>query len=336
MLTENGQNNSLLTQKLHGIFFKNPIGLAAGFDYDAHLIQVAARIGFGLTTVGTVTNLYYGGNPPPIMGRLPKSQSLMVYKGFKSSGADVISSRLSGQTFSLPVGISIGRSNNRSLISEKESITDIIACFQKFEEGNIKHSYYELNISCPNLFGTVTFYPPKHLKMLLEEVEKLHLRRPIFIKMPIDRTDSQIRSMLNVIINYTIAGVIFGNLQKDRKNSVLVQEEVAKFPRGNFSGKPTWQRSNELISLAFREYGKKLTIIGCGGVFSAEDAYTKILLGSSLVQLITGMIYSGPQLITQINMTLPEFLKRDGFVSIKEAVGKGNAAFSSISAMIHT
>ena len=127
--------------------------------------------------------------------------------------------------------------------------------------------------------------------------------------------------MLKVIVKHKVAGVIFGNLQKDKKHSSLDQSEVKKFKMGYFSGKPTYERSNELIKLAYKNFGNKLTIIGCGGIFSADDAYTKIKLGASLVQLITGLIYQGPQLVSEINFGLADLLKKDGYKHISQAVG---------------
>jgi len=128
--------------------------------------------------------------------------------------------------------------------------------------------------------------------------------------------------MLDVIVKHKwITGVIFGNLQKDRKDPSFVQDEILTAGVGNFSGKPTFRRSNELIKLAYSEYGKKLIIIGCGGVFTAEDAYRKIRLGATLIQMITGMIFEGPQRITQINRGLVDLLQADGYSHISEAVG---------------
>jgi dihydroorotate dehydrogenase len=159
------------------------------------------------------------------------------------------------------------------------------------------------------------------LEALLRAVDVLGLTTPVFIKMPIELGDKEVTLMLEVILKHRIAGIIIGNLQKNRNDPALNPEEVAKFPVGNFSGKPTWKRSNELISLAYRHCGGKLVIIGCGGVFSAEDAYEKILRGASLVQLITGMIFQGPQLIAEINLRLPALLQRDGYNTVADAVG---------------
>ncbi|MFH0979461.1 MAG: quinone-dependent dihydroorotate dehydrogenase [Candidatus Roizmanbacteria bacterium] len=316
-----------LKQKLDGINFSGPIGLAAGFDYDARLTQILPSLGFGFQTVGTVTNSHYQGNPPPRLGRLPKSKSLMVNKGFKNKGAKIIAEKLNKLDFETPVGLSIGITNSAEIRTIETGIKDIISAFKIFEKSSVRNSYYELNISCPNLVHTkdIGFYQPKNLNLLLSAVDKLRLKKPVFIKMPIEKTNQEVFSMIDVIVKHkSIKGVIIGNLQKDRKNSVLVQSEVKKFKVGNFSGKPCEQRSNELIKLAYKNFKNKLIIIGCGGVFSAKDAYKKIRLGATLVQLITGMIFQGPQLISQINFELVDLAKRDGFKNIKEAIGYEN------------
>lgn len=319
-----GVSDERLTQTIAGIRFTNPIGLAAGFDYEARLTQILGPVGFGFQSVGTVTNGAYGGNPRPMLGRLPKSKSLMVNKGFKNLGAVATAAALKNQRFLIPVGVSIGRTNDRKLATVEKSIQDICAAFKLFEKLHIKNSYYELNISCPNLMGDISFYPPKHLDALLVALDRLNLKKPVFVKMPIDKTDAEILGMLRVIVRHTPAGVIFGNLATNRKNPKLDKEEVARFPVGNFSGKPTFDRSNALISLTYKRYKHRFVIIGCGGIFSAEDAYEKIRRGASLVQLITGMIYQGPQLIPQITNGLLDLLERDGYASIGEAIGTRN------------
>ncbi len=321
----------MLTQHIEGIAFDHPVGLAAGFDYEGWLTQTLAPWGFGWQTVGTITNSAYEGNVRPMLGRLPQSRSLMVNKGFKNRGADATIGKLGklkhhtdlgGLCDSIPYGISIGRTNSLTLATQKESVADIVSAFTKFEQSPLSHAYYELNISCPNLKGDIEFYTPTHLEELLIAIESLNIKRPIFVKMPIEKSDTEVASMLAVVARHSPKGVIFGNLQKDRNHPSLVPGEVAKYPKGNFSGKPTFQRSNELIKLAYREYKGRLVIIGCGGIFSAEDAYTKIKLGASLVQLITGMIYEGPQLIAQINMGLEALLQKDGYKNIADAVGR--------------
>lgn len=311
-----------LSQKVAGIDFPNPIGLAAGFDYNAQLTQVLSSIGFGFQTVGTVTAEPYEGNPKPRLGRLPKSKSLLVNKGYKNPGVEKIVEKLKNHSFEVPVGVSVG-STNREYDSDKEQIENFITCFQKIKTGLNQISYYELNISCPNLRTGEPFNTPKKLKNLLEEVEKLKLKKPIFIKMPTDISIEESNGLLKVATEFTIAGAVIGNLTKDRKNPDLDPEEVARAGKGNFSGKPTEKRTNNLLQAAYKEYKKDLIFIGCGGVFSAEDAYRKITLGATLVQMITGMIYQGPQVIGQVNQGLVRLMKEDGHDHISQAVGKG-------------
>ena len=168
-----GYKSPVLKQKVAGIEFKSPLGLAAGFDYEAKVVNILPTLGFGFNTVGTITNLPYEGNPKPRLGRLIKSRSLMVNKGFKNKGALWTSRKLSDRTFKIPLGISIGKTNIKRGETQKTAITDILSAFKTFEESNIKSAYYELNISCPNLYGNITFYVPKNLDELLTAVDNL-------------------------------------------------------------------------------------------------------------------------------------------------------------------
>lgn len=317
------RKNPTLKQKVLGINFDGPVGLAAGFDYEAKTIQILPSFGFGFHTIGTITNLQYKGNPRPRLGRLPQSKSLMVNKGFKNNGSVWTAEKLTKLEFEIPLGISIGKTNHKEIDTQIDAISDIVEAFKIFESKRIKNSYYELNISCPNLYGNVTFYPPENLDDLLFAVEKLKIDKPIFIKMPISESNQRVRKMLDVIMKHNIKGVIFGNTQNDRTNPAFVKEEI-RWQKGNFSGLPTQKRSDELISLAYKYCGDKLIIIGCGGVFSTQDAYRKIKLGATLVQLITGLIYEGPLLVAKINKELPKMLAEDGFKNITEAIGSQN------------
>jgi len=311
-----------LAHTVAGIRFENPIGLAAGFDYRAQLSDILPSIGFGFGTIGSITNHPYEGNPAPRLGRLIKSRSLMVNKGFKNDGIYAVLKKLQGKTFLFPVGLSIGKTNSTSPMTQEEAVQDVVETFRKSELSKIPFSYYELNISCPNLYGSVTFYPPENLRALLAAVTALTLSHPLFIKMPIEKTDAETSAMLDVILQFPVAGVIFGNLQKNRQDPAIIPSEAAKYTVGNWSGMPTQKRSDELVRLAYRKVHGKMTVIGCGGIFSAEDAYRKIRLGASLIQFITGLIYEGPQLAAAINAGLVELLRRDGFKNIAEAVGK--------------
>lgn len=312
-----------LEQTIAGIKFTNPIGLSAGFDYDAHLTQILPSIGFGFHSIGTVTSGYYEGNQKPRLGRLPKSKSLLVNKGFKSGGVDEVISRIKKLQFDIPVGVSVG-STNKIYDHPSQQIQSYIDTFEKVEKKLSRISYYELNISCPNLKTGEPFTTPKRLQTLLTEVEKLHLKRPMFIKMPTDISLEESRNLIKTAHKYTVSGFIYGNLTKDRKNPDLDPSEVASATAGNFSGKPVEKRANALLADSYKQFGDEFIYIGCGGVFTAEDAYLKIKLGASLVQMITGMIYQGPQVIGQINKGLVELLKKDGFDHISQARGTAN------------
>ena len=269
-----------LSQEIAGIKFPNPVGLAAGFDYKAELAQLIPSLGFGAETIGTITYFPYAGNPKPRLGRLVKSKSLMVNKGFKNPGIVSVCQKLKKKRFDIPIGLSIGKTNSQKIITQREAVLEIIKTFKQVEKSNIAVSYYELNISCPNLLQDISFYSSNHLQELLNELSKIKIKKPIFIKMPIELSDSEIISMLNIIVKYPISGVIFGNLQKDRREPSLNKEEVKKFKVGNFSGLPTKKRSNELIKLAYKKFGDKLIIIGCGGIFNAKGHLRKDKIGS--------------------------------------------------------
>ena len=314
-------NDPTLRQTIAGLDFDNPIGLAAGFDYQAQLTQILPSLGFGFGTVGTITLKPYEGNSKPRLARLVHSRSLMVNKGYKNAGIDQVLNKLLPLTFSQPVGISLGQTNTTEITTHQAAIDDIVASCKKIASSPVPFSYYELNISCPNLLGRINFYEPERLRELLDAVASLNLTRPLFVKMPINESDEKTLALIEVITQFPVAGIIIGNLQKDRTDPAFAPFELARYPQGNFSGKPTWNRSNQLIKLAYRQYGQKLIIVGCGGVFSAQDAYEKIQLGASLIQLITGLIYQGPQLPGQINAGLVALLRRDKYKNISQAIG---------------
>jgi dihydroorotate dehydrogenase len=295
-------------KKLDGIIFPNSIGLAAGFDYNGDLTQILPSVGFGYQMVGTVTYQPYEGNKKPRLGRFPDSKSLLVNKGLKSLGAVAIAQKLTGLKFENPIGISIGATNT-TFDSTKDQLLDIINSFRTFEKSKVTHSFYELNISCPNTFGGEPFTNPKRLEFLLKALSKISISRPVYIKMPIDQSVVDTMKLLEVASKYKyINGVNIGNLAKDRKHADMTKEDLKKWQtmKGNLSGKPTFKKSNSLLKAAKKQFGNRFTIIGTGGVFTPEDAKLKMELGADLIQLISGMIFEGPQLMGLINFELSE------------------------------
>lgn len=312
-----------LEQSIAGVNFSNPIGLSAGFDKDANLQNVLYQFGFGYMQVGSVTNKPYKGNPKPRLFRLPKSKGVVVYYGLKNKGVKKIIKKLKKyRNDNFPLSISIAKTNSDETSSDEGGINDYYECMKSLVKKQIG-SFYTINISCPNTFGGEPFTTPEKLTRLLEKLSKIKTAKPVFIKMPINLEWVEFEKLLKVITKYNITGVIIGNLNKDH-NSQTVKDIIPEHIKGGISGKPTWELSNNLISKTYKEYGDKLKIVGVGGVFSAKDAYEKIKLGSSLVQLITGMIYEGPQLIGNINYDLVKLLEKDGYKNVSEAVGSAH------------
>jgi dihydroorotate dehydrogenase len=320
------RNPAILGQTLHDVKFDNPIGLSAGFDKNFQLPSLLKSIGFGFMEGGSLTFRACKGNPRPWFHRLPNTKSLVVHAGLANEGVDKITARIQGypqDTFThFPLNISVAKTNSPKASTDKDGVLDYIGSLKKIKaEG--AGSMVTLNISCPNTYGGEPFTTPGRLEKLLVEVDKLKLTQPVFIKMPVDLSWPDFEKLLKTIIKHRIAGVTISNLTKDRSHAQLKDVLPASVP-GGLSGKPTFELSNGLIAKTYQGYGDRLTIIGVGGVFSAEDAYTKIKLGASLVELITGLIFEGPQLIGQINRGLAKLLELDGFANISQAVGSAN------------
>ena len=316
--------NKNLEQNVLDLNFKNPVGLAAGFDYDADLINILPSLGFGFHTIGSVTYLPYEGNPSPMLGRLPKSKSLLVNKGFKSSGLYAVLKKIGKPRKIIPLGISIG-STNKVYKNFNEIVEDVYSSFKELQNLNY-FDYYELNISCPNLINVCnlenSFDNPLGFDVLLEKLNKLDFKIPVFIKMHVEQSIEESLSLVEVASKYKwVSGFIFSNLVKNRNNKAFNKEEIEHAPAGNFSGKPTEKQSNELLSEVYKKYKSRFILIGCGGIFDGKDAYEKIKRGATLVQMITGMIYMGPQQIGVINKELSKLLKKDGYKNINEAIG---------------
>lgn len=305
-----------LEQRVCGIAFKNPIGLAAGFDKNAELTQIMPEVGFGFEEVGSVTGEPCAGNPGRHLWRLPKSKSLVVYYGLKNDGAQVISKRLSDVHFRIPIGISIAKTNCKETCDRGVGIADYVVAYRAFEGVG---DYYTINVSCPNAYGGQPFHDKESLTLLLGALFKENKTKPVFVKISPDLTHAEVDDVVEVVQAYPVDGLIISNLTKPRDNARIKESQVPDV--GGLSGKVVEDLANEMIGYVYRKTQGKLVIVGCGGVFSAKDAYEKIKRGASLVQLITGMIYQGPQVISEINQGLVKLLTRDGYTNISEAVG---------------
>ncbi len=308
--------NSKLEQNLFGLNFKNPIGLAGGFDKNGKLTQILPALGFGFMEIGSISSRSCQGNKKPRLWRLPEFKALRVHYGLPNEGAGAIAKNLQGLQFKIPLGVNIVKTNDSLTDNIEEGIKDYEKVFKTFLP---IACYFTINISCPNTSGGEPFLEPENLDRLLSRLDLLKRKQAILVKLSPDLTEKRLNDLLNVIISHKVNGIICSNLIKQPKNSLLTKNIISQ--KGGFSGKIVENESNRLIRAAYKKTRGKLTIIGCGGVFGAKDAYKKIRLGASLIQLITGMIYEGPQIIGEINRNLVKLLNQDGYSNISQAIG---------------
>lgn len=316
-------DNPKLVQKVAGIEFGTPLGLSAGFDKEARLPQLMQAVGYGQEEVGSITAEPYAGNPKPWYTRLPHTKSVLVYSGLRSSGVEKIADRadtMSSKNYeNFIINASVAKTNSPQCDTVEKGIADYCKSLKRLEKSPWPR-LYTINISCPNTMGGEPFNQPKNLAKLLRAIDDLKLSRPVFLKLPIDLDWKEVKPLVDVAVKSSLTGLTVGNLAKDR-STVDPRDNLTDAQKGNLSGRPCWHDSNKLLAQLYASYGDRFIYSGVGGVFSAEDAYTKIKLGASLVEMITGMIYGGPAIVGQINKGLVDLLERDGYTHISEAVG---------------
>jgi len=295
-----GNKNQGLDQNFYGIKFISPIGLAAGFDYEARLIHILPAIGFSFGTVGTITNKPYEGNALPRLGRLIKSRSLLVNKGFKNLGIKATLEKLRNCKFEIPIGISIGKTNTKEIMTQKDAIQDIVGSFSAIESSGVPFNYYELNISCPNLYGDVEFYTPTHLRDLLTDITGLGLSKPLFIKISPDVTTEGLNEIAEAVIETKLTGVIITNTTIERQSLKSTAQKISSIGEGGLSGKPLLPVSTEILGYMRAKLPPPFVLIGSGGIMTDDDAILKFNSGADLVQIFTGFIYEGPGLMGRI------------------------------------
>ncbi len=311
--------NSVLEQEVLGIKFKNPIGLAAGFDKDAELTNILPAVGFGFAEVGSITGEPCLGNPKPRLWRLKKSKAIVVYYGLKNNGAERIVNKLKNKKFRFPVGISVAKTNSPGTCEIDKGIADYSKAFSYFV--NIG-DYITINISCPNAYGGQPFTDSEKLDSLLSAIDKIEYSKPIFIKLNPDLSKIEVDNIINIVRKHRIDGFVCTNLTQNRDNKKIIESEVPE--DGGISGGVVKDLSLDMVKYVYQRTKGEYVIIGCGGISSAKDAYQIIKAGASLVQLITSMIFAGPQVISEINQGLVKLLKQDGYNNICQAVGRDN------------
>jgi dihydroorotate dehydrogenase len=300
-------NDAKLERNVFGLTFKNPVGLAAGFDKNGEVIAEMANLGFGFVELGTVTPLPQPGNPKPRMFRLPADAALINRMGFNNLGVDVLAERIATYRKSAAatknpviIGGNIGKNKNTP---NEDAVSDYIKCFDRLFD---VVDYFVVNVSSPNTPGLRALQekgPLMHiLNTLQQRNQKNGIIRPILLKIAPDLTNEQLNDIVDIVQQTGIAGVIATNTTINREGLASPQSVLNE--AGGLSGKPLTSRSTEVIRyLSQKSYGS-FPIIGVGGIHSAEDAKEKLEAGAALVQLYTGFIYEGPDLIGRINKAL--------------------------------
>lgn len=294
-----------LERKLFGLTFKNPVGLAAGFDKDGKFYREMSHLGFGFIEIGTVTPLPQGGNPHPRLFRLPKDEGLINRMGFNNDGVDALVDRLkSMKVDNIIIGGNIGKNKDTP---NDEAINDYEICFEKLHE---HVDYFVVNVSSPNTPGLRDLQDKGPLTAILSRLVTLNKRkktqRPILLKIAPDLTNSQLDDIIDIVTDTKIDGVIATNTTISREGLATSPTDVKEIGNGGLSGVPVRQRSTEVIRYLSTKSGNSFPIIGVGGIDSAESAKEKLDAGASLVQVYSGFVYQGPALVKKINRGLVE------------------------------
>ena len=302
-----------------GLRFASPLGIAAGFDKNGIVVNRIASLGFGFVEVGTVTFRPQVGNPKPRMFRLPADQALINRLGFNNDGADVVAERLRKLKRKCVVGVNIGKNKD---VPNEEAVENYLASFDLVYP---VADYIAVNISSPNTPNLRELQQPESLDELLSALQDRNTelgRKPLLVKVAPDLSEAEIETCVDVCRTHEVDGIIATNTTISRDG--LRTENVDGIGAGGLSGKPLLARSNEAVSAIYKYSKGNLPIVGVGGIFTAEDAFTKIAAGASLIQAYTGFVYGGPSFAKEINEGLARLLAERGFKSVDEAVGSGH------------
>jgi dihydroorotate dehydrogenase len=296
--------NPKLAKKVFGLTFKNPVGLAAGFDKNAVLVDELSAMGFGFIEIGTLTPKAQPGNDKPRLFRLKADEALINRMGFNNDGVKDAVARLKKRNSSVLIGGNIGKNK---VTPNEEAVNDYTICFNELFD---VVDYFVVNVSSPNTPNLRALQEKEPLKQLLQTLQNNNdsrpKQKPILLKIAPDLTNSQLDDIIEIVQETKIAGVIATNTTISREG--LASEPALVQEMGGLSGKPVTQRSTEVIRYLATQSDKSFPIIGVGGIHSPEDAKEKLDAGADLIQLYTGFIYEGPALVSQINRYLAQHL----------------------------
>jgi dihydroorotate dehydrogenase len=312
-------DDPILATRIWALDFPNPIGLAAGFDKNAEVPDAMLRFGFGFSEVGTVTPRPQPGNPMPRVFRLPQDQAAINRLGFNNQGLGQVSARLTARRRAGIVGGNIGK--NRDTADVTADYCRGVATLAPLVD------YLVINVSSPNTPGLRDLQRRSEVSVLIAAViaarDAVRLNRPppLLLKIAPDLTPREIADLAETALSSGIDGMIISNTTTARPANL--RDRNAPEP-GGLSGRPLFEPSTALLAEMYRLTRGRVPLVGVGGVASGADAYAKIRAGASLVQLYTALIYHGPGLVRRIKRDLAALLRRDGFVTIADAVGSGN------------
>lgn len=294
--------NPALSREVFGLKFKNPVGLAAGFDKNALAYQQLSRLGFGFVEIGTVTPKPQVGNPLPRLFRLPEDGALINRMGFNNDGLEAVCKRLKKRQPGLIIGGNIGK--NKVTPNEK-AIDDYDIAFNALFP---YVDYFVVNVSSPNTPNLRALQGREPLTALLRHLQQKNTKKanpkPILLKIAPDLSNSQLDDIIAIVQETGIDGIIATNTTISRENLQTSTEKVSDIGNGGLSGLPVKERATEVIRYIHQKSNGQIPIIGVGGIFSAADALEKLAAGASLVQIYTGFVYEGPALIREINQAI--------------------------------
>jgi len=313
-------NDPALMITIGWLTFPNPVGLAAGFDKNAEAVEGLEALGFGFLEAGTLTPKPQPGNPRPRLFRFPDEKALVNRLGFNNVGIEAVARRFArGVRLDVPLGFNIGKFKETPL---EEAAGDYLQCLERLYDWA---EFFVVNVSSPNTPGLRDLQTPEDLEPLLQALKDKNdelaraadrVRQPLlFVKISPDEEYAE--DTVEIAVRAGFAGIVATNTTRSREGL-----KGAAPKDGGLSGRPLKDRSTEIVRRLYKAAAGRLHIIGVGGVFTAQDAYEKILAGASLVEVYTGFIYGGLSTARDINLGLLKLLKSDGFSSIREAVGK--------------
>jgi|TARA_B100001142_G_scaffold130242_1_gene131917 dihydroorotate dehydrogenase len=314
---DKNKGDKMFKSTLFGKKIDNPIGMAAGFDKNAEVYNSLFRLGFGFVEVGTITPLEQYGNLKPRVFRLVEDQALINRLGFNNLGSQNVNLRIRASLPKGILGINIGPNKDT-----KNRLDDYLIGFRTFHD---IADYITVNISSPNTENLRNFHDEIKFEELMNAIEKekikLKSKTPIVVKISPDILDDQVDQISKILLKYKVGAVIVSNTtEKNRENL----KNILKHQKGGLSGKPLEDKSNKLIAKFFNLLKGKIEIIGVGGVDSGKSAYEKFLAGANYVQLYTGMVFQGPNIVGKIKKELKELLISDGVSNFREIIGKKN------------